>query len=302
MDRLECDRMFVAVMETGSFVKAAARLGTSASQASKLVGALEADLGVRLLNRTTRSISPTEAGQSYFQRLRTILDDFDDLDALIRNANLSPRGRLKMTAPVSFGSVELVPALNLFAAQFAEIELDVSFTDRLVNMVDDGFDLAIRIGHPTDSSLIARRLCDTRVVVVASAAYLGRHGRPDTPADLAEHHCVIDTNLRDPNHWVFRNGAGRRMVQPVHGRLRYSNADACLQAAQAGLGLAYLPSFVAAPALRSGSVASVLADFEPEPFGVFALYPNGQHLAAKVRVLVDFLVTHFHNGLAPIET
>ena len=293
MDRLDCDRMFVAVMETGSFAAAALRLRTSSGQASKLVSRLEADLGVRLLNRTTRAISPTEVGQAYYDRLRGILDEFDSLDALVKSSSASPRGRLKLTAPLTFGIVQLVPALNDFAAAYPEIELDVSFTDRVVNLVDEGFDAAIRAGHVADSTLIARKLCDMHTIVVASPDYLAQHGEPTHPSDLTQHACIIDTNFRDPLIWRFSVG-GHSLPVPLNGRLRYSNAEACLQAAEAGLGIAHLPDFVAGPSLAAGRTRALLSDYTEAPGGIFALYPPGRHLAAKVRVLVDFLAARYH--------
>jgi len=293
LDRLESDRMFVVVMETGSFTAAAERLGTSSGQASKLVSRLERDLGVRLLNRTTRAVSPTEAGQAYFDRLRPLLDEFDNLDAAIRDASHTPRGRLRLTAPLTFGAAEIAPGLNEFALQFPEIELDVNFSDRVVNLVDEGFDMAIRVGRPDDSSMIARKLCDVRIVVIGSPAYLERRGEPETPDDLSRFDCIIDTNFREPNRWPFRNGEGDPVSVPIGGRVRYSNAEACLKAAEAGLGLACVPIFIAGEPLRSGRMRRLLQSFEPEPYTVHALYPHSRHLTAKVRVLVDFLVDRY---------
>ncbi len=292
--------MFVAVMETGSFTAAAERLGTSSGQASKLVSRLEAALGVRLLSRTTRALSPTEAGRAYFDRLRPLLEEFDALDAAVRAASLAPRGRLRVTAPLGFGALELVPALNAFAARFPGIELDVGFTDRVVNLVDEGFDLAIRVGRPDDSSMVARRLCDVRLLTVAAPAWLEREGEPATPADLARFDCIIDTNFKEPNRWPFRDPAGAPLTATVAGRIRYSNAEACLRAAEAGLGLACVPSFIAGEALRGGRVRRVLQGFETAPFAVHAIYPHSRHLAAKVRVLVDFLA-EWYRGTPPWE-
>ncbi len=288
MERLDCDRMFVAVLEAGSFAGAAARLGTSAGQASKLVSRLETDLGVQLIKRTTRALSPTEVGQAYCERIKPLLEEFDTLDASVRNASGAPTGRLRLTAPITFGSVQLGPVLIEFAKAFPEIQLDVSFSDRTVNLVEEGFDAAIRVGRPGDSSLIARRLCPVRIVLAAAPAYLEARGEPAVPADLAGHDCIIDTNFRDPFNWRFGPGENGSAV-PVNGRLRFSNAEACAAAAEAGLGIARVPSFVVGARLRAGTLRPVLRTGEEEPFGLFALYPPGRHLALKVRVLVDFL-------------
>lgn len=293
MDRLECDRMFIAVIETSSFVGAADQLKTSSGQASKLVSRLESDLGVQLLKRTTRSVSPTEAGMAYYERLRPLIDELEALDLDIRNIAQSPRGRLRITAPLTFGIVELAPALTEFAALYPDIELDVSFSDRVAHVVDEGFDMAVRIGRPGDSSLVMRKLCAVRLVVVAAPGYLERHGTPEAPEDLAHHSCIIDTNFAEPGKWPFRSATGPSGSARVQGRFRFSNAEACLVAAQAGLGLACVPGFVAGEAIRAGRVTPVLQAFEPEPYDVHVLYPPSRHLSTKVRLLVDMLAERY---------
>ncbi|MCA2012546.1 LysR family transcriptional regulator [Pararhodobacter sp. CCB-MM2] len=284
MDRLAADRMFIAVMETGSFAAAARRQGTSAGQASKLVSALESELGTRLLNRTTRALAPTELGQSYFAQIRNIIGDLDALDLSLHEAGEAPRGKLRLSAPISLGTMELARALNGFAAAYPGIELDVAFSDRFVNLVDEGFDAAIRVGNPVDSSLVARKLGEVRIVVVAAPEYLAKHGGPQTPAELSGHDCILDTNLREPAHWRFTE-----TVVVVTGRLRYSNARACLMAAEDGLGIARIPHFAARDALAEGRVVPLLERFEPPPGGIYALYPAGRHLPRKVRLLIDYL-------------
>lgn len=292
MQRLECERMLVAVMETGSFAEAARRLGTSSGQASKLVSRLEADLGVRLLNRTTRALSPTEVGQAYYERVRAVIEELDALGEAVKNRSGSVSGRLRLTAPLSFGNKQLVPALVDFAARYPEVNLEVSFSDRLVNLVDEGFDAALRIGHQSDASIVARRLCSSRIVVVASPGYLARQGTPALPQDLAAHDCVIDTNFKDRDSWHFRV-AGQAVTVGVRGRIHLSNADACVAAAEAGLGVTQVPSFVAGDAIHAGRLVPLLGGMEPPPVPVQAVYPPGRHLALKVRALVDFLAERF---------
>ena len=297
MDRLDSDRMFLAVIETGSFTAAAEKLGTRSGQASKMISRLETELGVRLLNRTTRSVAPTEAGRAYYDRLKPLVDELDTLDLDIRNISQSPRGRLRLTAPLTFGTRELAPALNAFAGLYPDIELDVSFSDRVVNVVDEGFDLAVRVGRPGDSSLIIRRLCAVRIVVVGARSYLKQHDAPTSPSDLGQHACIIDTNFREPNRWPFKGETGEVEMASVDGRIRYSNAEACVQAAELGLGLACVPAFVAGEALRSGRLVRLLPSFEPDPYDVHVLYPHNRHLAAKVRLLVDFLSERYRQTL-----
>ena len=284
--------MFVTVLATGSFAAAAHRLGTSSGQASKLVSTLEADLGVQLIKRTTRALSPTEVGQAYYERMKALLDEFDGLDASVRNASGAPSGRLRLTAPVSFGTRCLTSALLDFANAFPDIQLDVSFTDRVVNLVDEGFDLAVRIGKPSDSSLIARKLCDARIVTVAAPAYVARKGRPDLPPDLDQHDCIVDTNFRDPLHWSFVTpNSGEALTVGVVGRMQFSNGEACLAAAEGGHGIGRVPSFIAGPSIRRGTVQRLFGEWEDAPLTINALYPPARHLALKVRALVDFLAT-----------
>ncbi|MDE8558445.1 transcriptional regulator [Pantoea agglomerans] len=293
MDRLDCDRMFVTVLETGSFSAAALRLGTSSSQASKLVSKLEQQLGVQLFKRSTRALSPTDVGRSYYERVKNLLDAFETLDASVRESATTPTGRLKISAPGSFGTAVLSPVLVAFARRYPLIELDVSFSDRAVNIVDEGFDMAIRIGNLSDSSLVARRLGEVHVRIAASPIYLEQFGTPQHWRDMAQHQCIIDTNFRDPWHWPFASDDGEIVTVPVRGRLRFANTEACLQAAVAGLGIARLPGFIAAPALQQGDIVRLLDNFDTPPLGLFVVYPPARHLAHRARLLIDFLVTHF---------
>jgi DNA-binding transcriptional LysR family regulator len=195
---------------------------------------------------------------------------------------------------MSFGTVQLVPALIAFARTYPAVDVDVSFSDRVVNLVDEGFDMGVRIGNPADSGLIARKLCIARIVLGASPGYIAEHGKPATPQELQNRDCILDTNFRDPFSWRFRDPETRvSFAVPVSGRLRFSSADACLAAAENGLGIANLPSFMAGPRFRDGHLVPLLRQFEDQPLGIFAIYPPGRHLAVKVRALSDFLVGHF---------
>jgi DNA-binding transcriptional LysR family regulator len=285
MDRLASDRMFAAVVETGSFAGAAQRLGTSSGYASKLVAKIEAELGVRLLHRTTRALQLTEAGQTYYNRVRGILDQIEQLDAEMRSTSTTPRGKVRVTAPLTFGTLRLAPILADFAKAYPEVSLEVQFTDRVVSLVDEGFDLAVRVGRPRDSTLVARKLAEARTVAVASPDYLARRGTPEVPQDLVHHDCILDTNFRDPHRWPFAGG----LDVTVSGRLTYSDASVCLVAAEAGLGIACMPDFVPAASLREGRVVQVLAGQEDSPAGIYAMTPSGRHPAAKVRVLIETL-------------
>ncbi len=282
--------MFVAVMEAGSFAGAAQRLATSNGQASKLISRLEQELGVQLFKRSTRALAATEIGRAYYERVKRLLDDYDTLNDDIRNTSDSPSGKVRISAPVTFGSMQLATHLIAFAKQYPSIELDVSFSDRLVNVVDDGFDLALRIGNLSDSSLIARKLCDIGVIHVASTDYIKARGMPMHWHELSEHECILDTNFRDPFIWPFIDKNNVIEEYSVNGRLKFSNAEVCLKAACAGLGIARLPMFVAADALREKAVVPVLASYQLPILGLYALYPPAKHLARKSRVVIDFLV------------
>jgi DNA-binding transcriptional LysR family regulator len=297
MERLECDRLFVAVMEVGNFSCAAQRLGMSGGQASKLISKLERDLGVQLFKRSTRSLVPTDVGLAYFDKIKVLLDGYDALNDSIKLESESPSGRVRMSVPVTFGSMQLSPHLIAFAQQHQQIELDISFSDRLVNVVDEGFDLALRIGKLADSSLMARRLCDIRTIVLASPQYLAERGVPAHWNELSSHDCIVDTNFRDPFHWSFKD-ANTIHELSINGRLRFSNADVCLQAACANLGIANLPTFVAVGALREKQVVQILTNYENDPLGLYVLYPAAKYLARKSRTVIDFLVNAFSGDVA----
>lgn len=291
MDRLDEIRAFVAVAEARSFTQGSRKLDVSGAQVSKLVARLENRLGARLLNRTTRDVSLTETGQAYLERARELLEEFDALETSVRDQS-GPSGNLKVSAPVSFGKGQLTPALLDFASQCLAVSLDVSFSDRMVNLVEEGFDVAVRIGHLADSSLVARRLAAVRMITCASPAYLAGASTPRTLADLAAHEAILDTNAQDATVWRFGRGPETQEVR-VHGRLRFNGAEACVEAAMRGFGILRTPAFAAADELRSGRLVPVLCNYEPEEIYVHAVYPHARHLAAKVRGFVDFLAQRY---------
>lgn len=291
MDRLDEINAFAAVADARSFTQGARRLGVSSAQVSKLVARLENRLGARLLNRTTRDVSLTDTGRAYLERARLLIEDFQSLEGSVRDQS-GPRGLLKISAPVSFGASQLTPALLDFAQAYPDVALDVSSTDRMVNLVEEGFDVGVRIGQLADSSLIARRLAAVRLVTCASPAYLQQFGSPLNPQDLVAHEAVIDTNSPDPTVWRFRSHNDSHDVR-VHGRLRFAGADACVAAARIGLGVTRTPAFAAADDLRAGRLVPLLCAYEPEMIHVHAVYPHARHLAAKVRAFVDFLAQRY---------
>lgn len=288
MDRLAADRMFAQVVRLGGFSAAASRIGVSPGQASKLVSRLEAHLGVRLLNRTTRALTLTAEGETYFARIAAILDELDDLDDSLREAGRNPRGSLRLTAPLTFGTVQLMPALADFAAAHPGIALDVQFTDSVMGLAEHGFDAAIRVGQPRDSTLKARKLGVVHSIVAASPAYLALHGTPQTPADLVGHAIVTDTNFARPDDWQFRD-SGQPLSLSLPGRLRLANAEACVIAAEAGLGVTRVPDFIAARSVSAQRLTEILGPYREGQSSVLALTPSGRHMPSRLRLLLDFL-------------
>ncbi len=298
MDRLDAMKAFVAVADAQGFAAAARKLGRSTAMVSRLVSGLEAHLGARVLNRSTRRVSMTETGRAYYERASAILAELDEADAQASRDSTEPRGLLRINAPVSFGILHLASALNAFKRAYPALQLDVVLNDRRVDLLEEGFDVVIRIGALADSSLIARPLTTTRMVVCASNAYLRRHGRPKTPEDLQQHDCLIYTAGAAGAHsvWKFaKDGRGHSVA--VQGSYHASNGDLLLAAAQAGLGVILQPSFN----LGDGSLLQILLkDYDAGRLPIHALYPHRRHLSAKVRRFVEFLVARYA-GVPPWE-
>jgi len=293
MDRLAAIEAFVRVGESGSFSEAARRLRTSKSAVSRQVSALEAALGARLLHRTTRSLTLTEVGRGYFERAARVLADLAEADQSVTQLQAAPRGKLRVNAPMSFGFLHLAPAIPDFLAQFAEVEIDMVMNDRYVDLVDEGFDVAVRIGNLVDSSLVARRLAPIRRVVCASPAYLAARGRPASPDELRTHSCLAYSLVSLTHEWRFVDDKGRPWPVEIKGRLTVNNGDALRAAALGGVGLTYLPSFLVGADVRAGALVTVLDAFVPQDMTVNAVYPHARHLSPKVRAFVDFLAARF---------
>jgi DNA-binding transcriptional LysR family regulator len=293
MDRFAALEAFVRVAETQSFSEAARRLRSSKSAVSRSVGALEAEVGARLFNRTTRSLNLTEAGRAYFERVIRILADLDDADRALGHHQASPRGRLMVSAPMSFGFLHLAPAMPEFLGRFPEVDVDLSLNDRFVDLVDDGFDVALRIGALPDSSLMARRIVPIRRTLCASADYFRRRGTPHAPEDLKTHECLRNSNVARTQEWRFVDPEGKPSLVSVFGRVSANNGDALREMALAGFGIANLPTFIVGADLREGALVAALERFLPQDLAMSAVYPHSRHLSPKVRAFVDFLVERF---------
>ncbi len=292
MDRLDDMLAFIKVVDTKSFTAAADRLNLSKSVVSRRIGELENRLGARLLNRTTRKLSLTEVGQAYYERCARILADLEEAEQAVADLHAAPRGRLRVNAPVSFGVRHLAPAVAEFINRYPSIEVEMDLNDRFVDLVEEGYDLAIRIGRLRDSSLIARRLAPARAVTCASPAYLEQYGTPQVPEDLSNHRCLIYTNLPTPDVWQFKVNGEIRSVR-VSGPLRGNNGDLLREAALSGAGIVLSPTFLCGEALSSGALRPFLTDCMIAEASVNAVYPQNRHLSPKVRVFVDFLLQRF---------
>lgn len=291
MDRLHLMAMFVAVAEEESFARAARRLGVSPPAVTRGISALEERLGVRLLTRTTRAVRVTEAGARYVEDCRRILADADEADAQAAGLNGTPRGELRVTASVLFGQYFVMPVIQQYLERHAEVSVQALFVDRRVNLLEEGIDVAVRIGPLPDSSLRAIQVGTLRRVVCAAPAYLEAQGLPVHPAELARHRVIAATSQSPTPDWKFHAGNTQLSVR-VAPRLTVSSNDAAIAAATSGWGLTRVMSYMIAPQLRAGQLRIVLADYEPPALPVHVLHQEGRKPSAKVRTFVDLIVAH----------
>jgi DNA-binding transcriptional LysR family regulator len=292
MDKLNSLRAFVKVVELGSFSEAGRQLRLSRSAISKYIGELEQDLGVQLLNRTTRHASATENGQAYFERALSILADLDAADQAVAQAQSTPRGLLRVNAPMSFGTLQLGPAIADFMAQCPELQIQLVLSDDQVDPMQGGFDVTLRIADLESSSLIARKIVAIDRMICASPDYLKQHGTPVQPEDLRSHALLTYGFLLTGNQWKLTGKDGDHWIQPSW-TLCVNNAEVLRDAAVKGRGVALLPTFIAGDALRAGLLRSVLTAYKAPPLTLYAIYPPTRHLAVKVRLFIDFLVARF---------
>jgi DNA-binding transcriptional LysR family regulator len=288
---LEDLRSFVQVVESGGFNRAARHLGLSKSILSRRIAGIETDLGARLLTRGARGINPTEAGLEFKSRSERILAELEEAREAVGQLGGGVVGRLRLSAPLSFGLRHAAPVLTQMARQHPRLELDVSYTDRIVDVIGEHYDAAIRIGALKDSSIVARRIGPARGILVASADYLNQRGRPTKPDDLLTHECLIYTGSTVAD-WPFRSGKRTIGIRP-NGRLRSDNGGVLLRWAVGGLGIAYLPSFEVADAVEHGAVEPLLLDYPAPEVGIYVVRPPGSYVSGKVRLLIDTLVEHF---------
>lgn len=284
MSRWEGVNEFVAVAETESFTRAADKLGVSTAHVSRQVSALEARLSTRLFYRTTRRVSVTEAGQIYYQHCRQVLDALEQAERSITNMQLVPRGRLRITAPVTYGEKSIAPLVNDFVLRYPELQVEMFLSNKTLDLVAEGYDLAVRLGRLEDSSLMARRLASRTLYVCASPAYLSAHGTPHSLSELDHHNCLLG-NL---DYWRFQERGSPRNVR-VRGNIRCDSGRALLDAALKGIGIVQLPDYYVQSALDSRALVPLLTHYQEDDDGIWAVYPHNRHLSPKVRMLLDFL-------------
>jgi DNA-binding transcriptional LysR family regulator len=289
MDQLEGMRLFVRVAEQGSFAAVAQQLGVARSVVTRKVAGLEARLGVKLIARSTRRLNLTSAGAGYLEKCREILNLLEAAETDLAEDRLVPRGSIRVGLPLIYGVRYLAPLLLEFGSLYPEVALDMDFSDRRINLIEEGVDLSVRVTDYLGPREVARRLGSSRMVVVAAPNYLERHGEPHHPADLTAHECLSYT-FSDNAAWQFMVD-GQLRGFPVHGRLQANNGDVLLDAATKGLGIAREPIFIAGPALATGAVREILAEFPIPELGVFAVLPGNRHVPHRVRTLVEFLAT-----------
>lgn len=293
MDTLTRMQAFVDIVEQQGFSAAARKVGRSKALMSKYVRELEDELGILLLNRTTRQFSLTEAGEVFHKSALEILQKVGDLQDTVREAGKGHKGRLRISAPRSLTDLEIGLPIVEFASSYPDITIDMNLDDAMVDMVEEGYDVAIRISRLTDSALIAKKLSDFRLVLCATPQFIKKHGSPKSPNDLGDLPCIVDTNLMRRANWCFLDDDGQEIYVPVRGNIEVNSPEVARRAALAGLGMTLVPEFSIENELKSGALVSLLEDRIPSGGGIYAVYPHRRHVPGKVRVFVDFLAEWF---------
>ncbi|MDO6445533.1 LysR family transcriptional regulator [Colwellia sp. 1_MG-2023] len=275
---------FVFVAENESFTLASKKMAISTAQVSRQISALEKRLNTKLFYRTTRKVSLTEEGRVFYQHCRSVLDGLDAAERAITNLQSKPHGKIKLTAPVTYGEQQILPLVNNFISQYEDVEVSAYLSNRQVDLLEDGYDLAIRLGKLSDSSMIAKKLGKRTIYVCASPCYLEKYGMPHSISELSHHSCLLGTN----DYWHFKE-SGREKSVRVTGKLRYNNGYGLTDAALKDLGVVQLPDYYVQPYIKSGELVPLLENYRAPDEGIWALYPQNRHLSPKIRMLVDYL-------------
>jgi DNA-binding transcriptional LysR family regulator len=288
MDKLTSMNVFVKVAKAGSFAAAARDLGISRAMATKHIMHLEKELHTRLFNRTTRSLSLTEAGEAYLERCQQVLLDVEEMEAAITHLQHEPRGVLKICAPPVIGATQIAPALTDYMKEYPHISVDMTLHGGHTDLIEEGFDIGIWLGQLTDTSLVARKLASSQLVVCASSDYLLQHGSPETPEDLEQHSCLVNWAIAPRDKWVFKGVLGQLEIK-VSGRMQANMADPIRVAAVNGLGIVMLPRYIVGRDIEKGKLQPLLEDYAIDPMPIHAVYPHRKYLSTKVRVFIEYL-------------
>lgn len=302
MDKFESIRAFTQVVEAGGFAAAARHMGLSRSAVNKLVINLEHELQVQLLHRTTRQVTPTDAGRAFYGRCTSILADLAEAELALTCLQEQPRGTLRINGPMTFGTLHLAPIVAEFLTQYPALEIELSLNDRFIDPIEEGFDVTVRIARPLESlTLIVHRLAPSPIVLCAAPTYLNQRSIPSHPEDLKHHACLHYSHIAQDYVWTLSGPQGPHQVR-VRGPLCCNNGETLREAALAGLGIVMLPTFIVGQDLQSGQLQQVLPVFAPPPLDIYALYPVNRYLSAKVKLWVEFLQQHLQERLAPSPT
>jgi DNA-binding transcriptional LysR family regulator len=293
MDRLQAITAFARVVESGSFARAAERLDVSVSSVSRLVSELEAHLDARLLNRTTRRLSLTESGRAFYERCVQLLADLEEAEESASAGTARPRGTLRITCGTTFGIRHLAPAIAAFVNLHPQMRFDVELSDRAVDLVDEGFDAALRIGKIGSQQLVGRKIGETRLICCASPVYLERHGVPQTPEDLTAHACLTYEYSPQKNVWPFQDGSGGDRSVRIDGPVHANSGRFLVALAVSGVAITIEPDFIVGPEVRAGRLVPLLRGFQAAPANIYVAYPSRRHLSAKVRAFADFLAARY---------
>nr|WP_315213225.1 LysR family transcriptional regulator [uncultured Duganella sp.] len=298
MDRLRAMEVFVEVVRKNGFARAADALDTSPANVTRIIADLESHLGTRLLNRSSRKMSLTESGDALYERAKTIVEDMAEVEAIASSTSMTPRGLLRLNAPLSFGVLQLAPLWGKFMDLHPGVELEVALSDRVVDIVEEGYDMAIRISRSGSASHAARKLATSQNICCAAPAYLEKHGVPKVPQDLAAHRCIGYRYAATADEWHFSNQLGQAEAVKVSCPMHTNNGDTARAVAVAGGGVIWQPTFLVGADLKAGRLVRVLPDYHLPDIDVLAVYPSRRHLSAKVRVMIDFLAQEFA-GIPP---
>ncbi|MEI7613497.1 MAG: LysR family transcriptional regulator [Betaproteobacteria bacterium] len=293
MDKFEAMQVFCSVIEAGGFAAAADRIGMSTSAVSRHVAQLEEELNVRLLNRTTRRMSPTDEGFAYFERCTQLLADLEEAEASVSGKARHPRGRLRLTAPIALATLRLGPAFAAFSQKNTDVTLDIVLSDNISDFAEEGLDMAIRVGRVGSDNLVARRIGETALLVAASPDYLARAGTPTRPEELTQHACLTYAHAANGNQAQFENAQGEAISVRISGPVNANNGMFLAEMARAGCGIVFAPCFILQPLIESGQLVKLLPEWGTQRLPIHAVYPTRRHLSAKVQAMTSFLAEWF---------